>query len=442
MPRLSFALGLAAVLFCHLLLEQSASASIHRAPIVLKGHQIKSATQYPINRYRLFSTGPDGRANAVPFQIDEITVWGDYVLDQGSDVTAKDGNGVFDLQDELAFMGDDVGLPRPPDDWGARKPDAVYEIKFTFSGPSTAPAQAGAVYLAVYHMQPPALSPKSYVSFNKEAGEVQTSRYRYQFDRNNWLVVRGVDMVGTGTNAFERILDSSTFFMRADLKYFLTLQVNHRAIESALEAYRIGPVRSIVRVSFHYRFLRLNFELGMYTEVSFFSNSVILPAVLYNPLDGKRNLNSGSGFYYGFALNGNPKDYNIDTNIPAYAPAGLLDFLKTKRTEAKYWFTASTADRMMYVEIEPSEDMRKLGAVPQLYLENQPGSVLAQRPSDSAKPLGESPVNMGLYFDMTRFTKGEHSLAFRLFFENRFDAAQLESFRNLSLWNIALTRIN
>ena len=68
-------------------------------------------------------------------------------------------------------------------------------------------------------------------------------------------------------------------------------------------------------VAFYYSFLRLNFEVGMYTEVSFFANSVVLPAVMYIPIDGSRFFNDGSGFYYGFALRDNPQDYQLETNL-------------------------------------------------------------------------------------------------------------------------------
>ena len=39
---------------------------------------------------------------------------------------------------------------------------------------------------------------------------------------------------------------------------------------------------------FHYTFLKLNFEVGTYTEVQLLRTPVYLPAVLYNPLDGHK----------------------------------------------------------------------------------------------------------------------------------------------------------
>jgi hypothetical protein len=198
-----------------------------------------------------------------------------------------------------------------------------------------------------------------------------------------------------------------------------------------------------VRVSFYYTLLRLNFELGMYTEISFFSNAVYLPAVMYNPLDGTKNLNRGSGFYYGMALKENPAIFQIDTNMPAYAPSGFFDFkLFQGQIKPKYWITARGLDRMLYMEIVPSPMMLKAGAVPMFYKEDISGDPMAQsRNNADANPLGKSPVNLALYFDMTKFSEGEHIMAFRLFFENVNDQSRLEAFKSLGEWQVNASRV-
>ena len=429
------------------LLPGRAQAQIHSAPVVITGAKVRPVTHYPLGMYRLYRTDAGGKAVAIPFQIDEINEWGDYVLPEGSDVTAKTGNGVFDLQDELSFMGDDVGPVKPPTSWDGGKPALVFEIRLAFRGKNVAGENEGAVYLAVFFQTPPPPSDRSYVSFNRQQAEIVTSRYRYGFDQQNWLVARRVEMLRKGTERsptpeFVPLLDSTTFYMRADLKYFLTVEATHRSINSELEAYKIGPVRSIVRISFHYTFLKLNFELGMYTEVSFFSNAVYLPAVLYNPLDGAKSLNPGSGFYYGMAMRDNPKDFRIDTNMPSYKTGGLLKFLQGSPTvEPLYWVTASGADRMLYMEITPSKEMRAAGAIPMMYREDVAGPQIKDRNRDAPMPLGESNVNMALYFDMTRFSEGEHIMAFRLFFENTNDDKRLTAFKTLGDWDIFVNRL-
>ena len=430
-----------------------ALALIHTAPIVITGNQIKPATHYPIGMYRLFRTDEaTGKPIPIPFQIDEINEWGDYVLPLGGDITAHTGNGIFDLRDELAFMGDDVGVARTPTNWSEiARPTLLFEIRMSFRpGRNPAGDDAGAVYLAIYFQSAPPLSERSYVNFSREQAEILTSRYRYSFEPANWLVSRRVDMLKRPASPgaaptpgdFVTLLDSTTFYLRADLKYFLTVEASHRSVDSKIEAYATGPVRSIIRISFHYTFLKLNFELGMYTEISFFSNAVYLPAIIYNPIDGRKALNPGSGFYYGMALRENPEHYRLETNMPPYHKSGLLDFLKAKpQVESLYWVNATAPDRLIYMEISPSKEMRNNGAVPMVYQEPIAGPAILDRQKDKPGELGHSPVNLALFFDMTRLTEGEHVMAFRLFFENVNDDRRLAAFKNLGNWDVTAQRL-
>ncbi|HYX35516.1 MAG TPA: hypothetical protein VE954_20665 [Oligoflexus sp.] len=424
-------------------------AGIHRAPIVIPSHKMRAIAQYPVKTYRVFRSGTAGEAVPIPFQIDEINGIGDYVLNEGPQPNLQTGDGVFNNLDELSFMGDDVGPVSPPKSWpSGQQPHAVFEIRIT--PPAGVPETSeGAVYVAVFLQNIPSQVDQKYVIFNLKSGEIQTSRYRYRFDQKNYLVVNGVEMVKPGQvsgPANVPLIDSSTFYAKADLKYFLTLQVNHRSVNSRLEAFKTGPVRTIVRVTFIYQFLKLNFEVGMYTEVSFFSNSVILPAIIYNPLDGVKSLNKGSGFYYGFALHESPNRYEFSTNMKPYEEAhegsGLLSFLKKEvKPEKEYWASLIGDDRMMYVLMRPSQQMLQDGNIPYYYVKDIQGEALKKRNNNETRPIVESPVNLGLYFDLTRFREGEHFMSFQLFFENKKDYKNIELFKSLDRWAIKAARL-
>ena len=431
--------------------EARVEAGIHRAPLVIPGFKIKQATRYPLDLYRLYRSGPNGEAVLIPFQIDEINQNGDYVLDKGPMPNLDSGNGVFNVQDELTFMGDDVGPALAPTSWPTPKPSLLFEVRFSRKTGEMV-ADVGAVYLGVHLSEaPPPLVARKYVIFDADRGSVVTSRYTYEFDKKNYLVVNGVQMFkhpGSDAPPTEKvpIIDSSTFYLKADLKYFLTFIANHRSVDSKLEAYKSGPVRTIVRVTFVYMILKLNFELGMYTEMSFFTNSVILPAIMYNPINGRKNLNSGSGFYYGFTLHDNPATMDIQTNMMPYqSKRGLLDILKSStgqtRLERKYWATLVGQDRMMYVELVPSEKMLEDENVPFFYRQDVAGAELKKVDNLQPRALGESPINLGLFFDLTKFSEGEHLMSFRLFFENKRDPIQLETFKQLGDWYYRLSRI-
>jgi hypothetical protein len=150
----------------------SAFGLVHTAPIVLQGSRVKAATHYPIAMYRLFKSDESGKAVPIPFQIDEINEWGDYVLPEGGKVTAATGNGIFDLQDELAFMGDDVGPARAPTVWPNGRPAQIFEIKLAYRGRNEVGDNEGAVYLGVYYQNPPPPSDKTYVFFNRDSAEI------------------------------------------------------------------------------------------------------------------------------------------------------------------------------------------------------------------------------------------------------------------------------
>ncbi len=447
-----------------LLLFSSASASaqiLHTAPIVITGKQVSHMTRFPIASYRLFRSNPEGKAEIIPFQIDEINDDSDYVLDQGSRITAETGNGVFDAQDELSLMGDDVGPVVEPTSWPGPKPQIVFELRIRHPSGNPMGPQMGAVYVGVYFGASPALSTKKYVVFNRAEALVHTSRYRYQFDQKNWLVARKVEVSrGVGNPPiYDPVLDSTTFYLKGDLKYFITVEANHRSIESDLEAWKTGPIRSIVRVSFHYNLMKLKLELGMYTEISFFSNAVNLPAILYNPIDGRKSLNSGSGFYYGLALRENPKEYNIETNMGAFSPSGstasgklleggkdLLGKLMGKQQQAGdskglYWVSMQGKERSIFFEITPSPELQKTGMAPELYREEISGDELKSRNNDKVAQMGSSPVNLGIWFDATKIGDGEQIMGFRLFFENVMAPERLAVFKTLSQWKYEVRRI-
>ena len=418
---------------------------IHKAPIILVASKHLSAIQYhPLNTYRVFKTQKDGSATPIPFQIDEKDQYGDYILGSGPNPNTKFSNGVFDDIDELTFMGSDVGPSIKPSRWSFRKPDLIYEV--TLSNKD----RKGSVFIGVYRKylnkdnRPPSesLDKDKYVIFNLAKAQVNTSKYRYTFNKQNYLVVNDVFMHVKKTKQEEKLLDSSTFYLKTDFKYFLTFNINQSDIESDLDAYKSGAIRTIARVNFTYKFLKMNIDLGMYTEVSFFSNAVILPAVIDNPLDGEKTLNPESLFYYGFALVDNPETLEIESNMPDYKNNSLFENLFSAKNTVhnKYWLTAKSEKYMLYLEFEPSKQMIKTKNIPMFFTEKKPASEILKRPV-KAKPLGESQVNVAVAFNVKNLSTGLHDIQFRLFIENNNKEERLNQYKTLSDWNISTKKI-
>lgn len=417
---------------------------IHDGPIVLKGKELLSITNYPIEMYRFFRIDADGRMKPIPFQIDEVNGYGDFVLEYGPLANPKDSNGIFDSQDELSLMGNDVGPVGTPQIWPGFPPDIIEEIRFDLAAKDGDKAKQGAIYAAIYFQNPPRLdATTSYVAYSPSKGEVQTSRYRYRFDLKNYLVAQGVDIVNPAPalDRFKSLIDSSSFHLFADLKYFVSVNFNHRDVDSQLEAYRSGPIRTIVRFNFFYNILKLQFKLGLYTELSFFSNAVYLPAILYNPLDGQKVLDSGSGFYYGFALKDNPSKMQIETNMPSYS-SGFVDKVKRTLNKAEqYWLTAMNQTYMIFLKVRPSPMMLADDNIPRFYLRDISGPELVKNGKEKIGELGNSPVNIALFFDLSKFRMGEHFMSLQLFIENTVSPTRLKSFQQLSEWVTSLKRI-
>ena len=392
----------------------------------------------------MFATDSKGNAHQIPFQIDEINNYGDFVLDKGKRQNVKTGNQYFDGFDELSFMGEDVGELVYPKKFNVRKPNIIYEIKASTYSKGVYDKSEGGVYIGIYFQKPPEVSSKRYVVFDKD--QVRTSRYQYTFDRNNYLIADDIRMVDYGDPTFKKtkpLIDSSTFYLKADLKYFLTVFANHKSVNSELESYKTGPIRTIVRVAFYYVFLKLKFEVGMYTEVSLFSNSVVLPAVISNPVDGTRILNDSSNFYYGFAFNKNPNEFKFETNMQDISNLSnsIFSIFSQSKKQRKYWASLVGEDRMMFLNLSLSKSMLDEDNIPMYYMRDKSSKELSAIDNNQINPLGKSPVNLALSFDLTKFRKGEHYLSFQMFFENRKELNLIEEFRNLHTWKYQSRRI-
>lgn len=420
------------------------NAQIHSAPIVIKAKDIKELTGYPIILYRVFKTNKNLQAVQIPFQIDEVNEFGDFVLDKGPSPNISEGNGIFDNNDELVIMGDDVGLASTPIEWQVKKPSLFFEIKFKHP---LDPNKVGAIYVGIYFVTPPSLPNISYVSFDYPNSKIISSKFIGTFDKDNYIAIKNISIKDPSTQKFIPLINYSIFYLRINLKYFLTLEVNHKDLKSYLDAYKIGPIRIILRVNFFYNFIKINFKLGMYTEVSIFANAIYLPSILYNPIDGSKILNKDSGFYYGFNLRLNPQHYKQSTNFPKYKEhmKTIFSLFKTSQpTQSYYWLKMISDNHMIYLEFNLSEQMRIHNNIPYLFIDNKDGCHIdkdPQRIKNKPAPLGKSTTNIALYLSLSNLTKGEHNILFTVFFENHTNEAKIQEFKNAKLWTFNIQQL-
>jgi hypothetical protein len=66
---------------------------------------------------------------------------------------------------------------------------------------------------------------------------------------------------------------------------------------------------------------------------------------------------------------------------------------------------------------------------------------LQSRSKSKAQPLGKSPVNLAMYFDLSKFDEGEHLMTFQLYFENKQSDRMIHSIKTLHQWMFNASRL-
>lgn len=395
-------------------LKSNNSPTTTSTPIILLASELKGAEYSQVPDMRLFSVDNNGNIYPILFQIDQKDEYGDYDLD-------KRESPIFSDFDELAFMSGDAGSNKDPIRWPFEKPERLYKIYLKHQGENKA------VFLGVY---PKGKAPKEslstkkgYVNLDLENAKIETTQYLYFFNPKNYLMLKDFYTLDPKQTK-KKLLTASSFYLKLNLKYFFAISVNHNDVNSELEAYKVGPIRAIARVDFSYRLMSMKMDLGMYTEVVFFENSIFLPAILENPINSESILNPGSDFYYGFALVENPAEVEIKSNMTAYAGKE-----KTIKTENLYWLSTKGETSQVYLEFKPSSSMLQKEIFPKYYSEAKTGNQVLRR-TEKAQPLGKSRVNIAVTADMGKLPTGEHNIELAIYIGTKLTDEENQAFKN------------
>ncbi len=372
-------------------------------PIIFKAENIDPIVNYPVAFMRVFRADPDGRAVAIPFQIDEMNVYGDFVFNTSRPY--DQANHIFDRLDELTLMSGDLGVRKPPTRWPRNnKPYRLYEVV------TSRRATRNTFYVAIFLKNTPLRAVKTYVQFSPVTSTIETENYRLSLNKRNYLAIERVWF--KLNNKQVPLIDWSSFYLKLDFKYFLTFEEDQDSIETKMSVWKAGPVRTVIRVDFVWKVLKLKLNPGFFTEMSFFADSLHLPALISSPFDNNKILNSGSEMYYGFAMVENPHALSIETNMPRY---------RTKQSEQhsallRYWLGMHAPEYAVLVNMRSNARLRASRFAPALFTSGRPAARLVRRKANV--PHNER-VNVAVYFDLTRFPKGEQRLGLQSVFVNR-----------------------
>lgn len=171
----------------------------------------------------------------IPYQFDERNERG-FLYAPGGTLKIKGTEGIFEEEDELAFMLHDTGDRASSEQLDGLAGKLINEIEIDLG---TTKRYA---YLVEGNT---ARSDVTYTHFNRETGLIKTKAYSLQVDPDNLLVWS--DYFYEGYSGNESILDSMKLRIHGRLG-FLKATASNRLIPSDIVAVKNGPVRTLIEM--------------------------------------------------------------------------------------------------------------------------------------------------------------------------------------------------
>lgn len=220
-------------------LAMSLSGMVGAEPVVIRGTQVPSMLGSAIGEIRLMNhAGRD-----IPFQIDEVTSDGEYVLPSGTQPNDSAGNGVLDAQDEIVFMRDDISGVGPTVTseaglWGA----PALEVRVGDEGSYDVLLMARGGVAGVPR--------ESRITYEPASQQIRTPHYTAAFGRDRFHFVQaGVHDSSGGYTLLARELR-----IEISLRAFwgiVPIRYTEESIVCVVQRYKAGPIRLIRRGDFH-----------------------------------------------------------------------------------------------------------------------------------------------------------------------------------------------
>jgi len=212
-------------------------------PVVVKGAWIPQLLNRKISEIRV----ANAEGTVIPFQIDEVTPEGEYVLSEGKDPNADAGNGVLDSNDEILFMREDAGCCGN---------DSLNVALHEMSGVSWMPvylkSDEGISVVYIGSASSLQCSDKRYIAYDHSIQEISTPFYfaRFAPDRFHFLRAGIIDEKG------RRCALTRELRVEIALKALWGLLPIHYTEDNLVcyvKRYKAGPIRCIRRGDFHLR---------------------------------------------------------------------------------------------------------------------------------------------------------------------------------------------
>jgi len=230
------------------------AATAFADPAVISGKDLPRLLGKPISSIAVVNRS----GAAIPFQIDEVTKEGEYVLDKGESPNVKEGNGTLDERDEIVFLWDDADAADADTDTDANANNNGAGNTVSTTVTMTRGAEKRTVTVVFDPSSSLPRSKKSYIDYNHKTGRVATPYYYAEFAKDRFHFVRaGVADFASGgyidlTNELRVEILLKTLFGLIPIRY------GEGDLVCFVRRYKTGPIRLIRRGDFH-----LNLGLGV-----------------------------------------------------------------------------------------------------------------------------------------------------------------------------------
>ncbi|MFO1462288.1 MAG: hypothetical protein U1F66_00765 [bacterium] len=255
-----------AFFFCLIFGASARAATVVEVP----GKALSNLLGQPVAGIRLYASTAGAGPQPIPFQIDEKTESGAWLMDQEGK-----GTGILDPQDVLLFHTDDAGAALDPSSLPAAKARAEIPV-------------GGKFVYALSEEQPAARSAKSYVRYLPGQDRVSTAFYDIGFNPRQPLV-QDILVLHNGSSQAD-LLDRFKVRFNLAIKHFFDFQIDESGVDARVAGTRVGPIRVIRRVVATKKLGPINLVPKSVTDFLFYPNWVEVPTRINNPLDGPKFL--------------------------------------------------------------------------------------------------------------------------------------------------------
>ncbi|MBV8138686.1 MAG: hypothetical protein JO121_24125 [Deltaproteobacteria bacterium] len=205
-------------------------------PLILKGSQLPVLSGIDIGHLEVLAIH-GGRAEPIPFQVDEVSHDGSYALPEGPAGMPGNPRPTLAPDDEIALIVSDLGEKGTAT---AQLPSQALEIEV--ADPLGGPLRYAYVGVA----GAPRLSDRRYVAYDPRTDTVETDHYRVGL--TNGLPTEFVTQNGVGEHR-PNLIDRMKVRLTTLVIGLIHFSFTEDDIHSQLLAWKVGPIRMVRRLS-------------------------------------------------------------------------------------------------------------------------------------------------------------------------------------------------